>query len=216
MGKLLVVFGSTGNTGRHVVRLALERGLRVRAFARSPDKIPAELRSNPNLEVVKGDLSDADAIDRAVAGADYVVCTTGDAKASQAALVMSPFVRKLVASMRKHGVRRLLYQAGAFSPAPDQPSPIFIRVMRVLLAPLLGISGMLRDNDEIMKFLTAEAKDLEWTVTRPGMIKDAATKGAIKPADRPGPAVTYADVAAFNLDRVLSDAPPRQCPYLTY
>src|SRR3989442_15960378 len=81
MAKLLLVFGATGATGTHVVRLALGGGLRVRAFARSPQKVPADLRAQPTLEIFAGDLTDMDAIDRAVTGVDYIIATAGNAKA---------------------------------------------------------------------------------------------------------------------------------------
>jgi putative NADH-flavin reductase len=216
MAKRLLVFGATGATGKHVVRIGLERGLMVRAFVRTPSKLPDALRSNPNLEVVEGDVTDAAAIDRAVAGADFIVCTTGNAQASQQGLVMATFVRAVVASMRKHGVRRLLYQAGTFSHPPGRPSPPVVRMLRAIIGPLTAHSGMFRDNDEIMRFLTAEAQDLEWFVPRPGIIREQPSRGTLRVVERPGQTLTFADLAAFNVEHVQSGTPPRECPYLGY
>lgn len=216
MAKLLLVFGATGGTGTNVVRFALESGLRVRAFARSPQKVPAELRANHNLEIFEGDLIDMAAIDRAVKGVDYIIATAGNAKASKKSLLMFAFVKQVVASMRKHGVARLLYQAGAFSPTPDRPNSVGVRIARVVLGGMVGISGMLRDNDAVIKYLVNEAKDLEWFVTRPARLKDHPSKGKLKPSEKMGSAVHFVDVAAFSLAQIQSGSPPRQCPYLTY
>jgi putative NADH-flavin reductase len=216
MAKRLVVFGATGSTGKHVVRLGLERGLNVRAFVRTPSKLPEALRSNPNLELFAGDVTDAAAVDRAVAGADYIVCTTGNAKASRQGPVMATFVRGLVASMRKHGVRRLLYQAGSFSGPPGRPSSLAVRILRAIVGPLTGFGGMFRDNDEIMRFLTSEAQDLEWFVPRPGMIRETPSRGRLRVVERAGQSVTFVDVAAFHVEHVQSGAPPRECPYVGY
>src|SRR4051795_12439091 len=115
MSQRIVVFGSTGATGSHLVKHALAAGLTVRVFVRSPAKLPAEVREHPSVEVAQGDLTDLAAIDAAIAGADMVVSTAGNAKASKS-MLMTAFVKQAVQSMRKHGVKRLVYQAGAFSP----------------------------------------------------------------------------------------------------
>ena len=62
----LVIFGSTGGTGRELLEQALEDGHEVSAFARAPEKI-ADLEF-PNLRVIQGDVLDSDAVAAAVAG----------------------------------------------------------------------------------------------------------------------------------------------------
>jgi uncharacterized protein YbjT (DUF2867 family) len=58
------------------VSQALESdALRVRVFVRSPDKLPAEVSGHARLEVVKGDFSDLEAVDAALEGSTYVICT---------------------------------------------------------------------------------------------------------------------------------------------
>ena len=65
------VTGATGFIGGHVARKLRERGDSVVALVRSPAKA-ATLR-DLGCELVEGDLSDADAIARGVAGADAVI-----------------------------------------------------------------------------------------------------------------------------------------------
>ena len=67
----IFVTGGTGFIGGHVVRQLRERGDDVVALVRSPEKAAA-LR-DLGCELVAGDLSDADAIARGVAGAEAVV-----------------------------------------------------------------------------------------------------------------------------------------------
>jgi dihydroflavonol-4-reductase len=64
------VTGGTGFIGRHLVRKLRERGDEVAALVRTPSKA-GELRES-GVELVEGDLSDAEAIRRAVQGCDAV------------------------------------------------------------------------------------------------------------------------------------------------
>jgi nucleoside-diphosphate-sugar epimerase len=217
MSKRIVVFGATGATGTHLVKHALEAGLTVRAFVRSPDKLPAELRSSPNLEVFQGDLTDLIAVDKAIEGADYLVSTAGDASKTGKPMMMTAFITQAVTSMRKHGVKRLVYQAGAFSPMPGQTLPFMLRLMRPTIGGLMGMEPMLADNDSVMAYLVANASDLEWTVTRPGMIKKAPSRGALKGTTTPASgSVNFTDLAAFDLAVAQSSDFVRQAPYPSY
>ncbi|MDJ0568030.1 MAG: NAD(P)H-binding protein [Pleurocapsa sp. MO_192.B19] len=70
----LVIFGSTGSIGRQFVKQALEQGHSVTAFARNPAKLAIE---HPNLNIVRGDVMDLSAVEKAVAGQDGVMCVLG-------------------------------------------------------------------------------------------------------------------------------------------
>jgi uncharacterized protein YbjT (DUF2867 family) len=74
----ILVIGSTGNVGRHVVTQLTERGLPVRALARQPERAGLP----DGVEVVRGDLSDLDSLDAALRGVDSVFLmwplSTGD------------------------------------------------------------------------------------------------------------------------------------------
>ena len=58
--KQIAVIGSTGSTGKEVVRLALESNYIVTVIARAPDSI----QSRGNLKVVKGDVTDLESLVR--------------------------------------------------------------------------------------------------------------------------------------------------------
>lgn len=74
---LIAVTGGTGFVGRHVIRALLENGYKVRALARSPEKL-ADI-SNNNLQTFKGSLGTNDAA--FVGGADVVLHMAGLIKA---------------------------------------------------------------------------------------------------------------------------------------
>lgn len=104
-----LVTGGGGFLGGAIVRMLLGRGDTVRSFARG---------SYPELEalgaeVIRGDLADAEAVDRAVAGVDVVfhvgakAGVWGSYESFHQANVVG--TEHILAACRKHGVRKLVY-----------------------------------------------------------------------------------------------------------
>jgi putative NADH-flavin reductase len=83
----IVIFGATGKVGSHVVREALDRGHRVTAVSRNPERV--QMR-HENLSIVKGDLLDTASIHRTVTGQDVVILSVrgviGDSGSPESAL----------------------------------------------------------------------------------------------------------------------------------
>lgn len=107
-----LVTGATGYIGGQLVPALLDRGLQVRAMARTP----AKLDSAPwreQAEVVKGDLTDPDSLVAAFEGVDvvyYLVHSMGTSKNFVAEEAES--ARNVVTAARKAGVRRVVYLSG--------------------------------------------------------------------------------------------------------
>ncbi|PCH09527.1 Hypothetical protein PENO1_000550 [Penicillium occitanis (nom. inval.)] len=82
-GDKILVFGATGPAGITLLRELLHRKLPALAYCRSPSKIPDDLASDPLLEVVKGDMSQREAISRAVAKSRAIVSLLGPSSTRQ-------------------------------------------------------------------------------------------------------------------------------------
>jgi uncharacterized protein YbjT (DUF2867 family) len=67
--RLILVCGATGKQGGAVARSLLDRGFRVRALTRDPQKPEAQALSEQGAEVVQGDMEDRSAMDQVVEGA---------------------------------------------------------------------------------------------------------------------------------------------------
>ncbi|EMD00208.1 hypothetical protein BAUCODRAFT_30674 [Baudoinia panamericana UAMH 10762] len=197
-----LVFGATGGTGKHFVSQALQDGHKVRALVRTPSKLPP---GNANLEVRQGsitDLTDTD-IDGLVKDADYVVSMLGDVNLQKQAKINTAFVKKLVPSMRRQGVKRFLYQAGGLSkPYGGQLSPL-LWTIRYTIAR--GYAGQHEDNEAVMEYLATEANDIEWIVHRAGIGGDGPSKGELNRSKTNWSVATFRDCAAYTY-RTISDA----------
>ncbi len=187
-----LVLGATGGTGKHFVAQALADGHRVRALVRSPEKLPAR---PANLEVVHGSITDMIDTDGLLAGVDFVVAMLGDKTLQRHAQINTAFVKRLVPSMRVHGVKRLLYQAGALSrPHGGHLTPLFWAIRHTVAR---GFLGQHRDNEAVMAYLATEARDIEWIVHRAGIGSDGPAKGVLERSPTQFSVATHADCAAY-------------------
>lgn len=158
----IVVFGSTGGTGRLVVDAAVRHGHEVTAFARRA----AVLSAQQGLAgVVEGDGRDQDAVARAVAGQQAVIMSVrGNGESDVAAGV----ARAVTTSMSSHGVSRLV-TTSAYGLVATRPYVLASLVRRVFRK---GFADQ-RNADDLI-----EATTLDWTIVR-------ATRLTTGPAKRP-------------------------------
>jgi len=105
----VLVTGSGGFLGSRIVECLLERGYEVRGFGRSPQPTNAER----GVEVVCGDLADAEAVSQAVEGcaAVFHVAAKAGVWGREKEFFDTNVVgsRNVLAACRSHGVARLVY-----------------------------------------------------------------------------------------------------------
>lgn len=195
-----LVFGATGGTGKHFVSLALEQGHKIRALVRNPTKLAVQ---DSNLQVQQGSITDIANIDELVDGVDYVVAMLGDKGLQRDAKICTAFVEKLIPAMRRHGVKRFLYQAGGLSTPYKERLPVLLWILRHTLAR--GFAGQHADNEAVMKYLVEEAQDIEWVVHRAGIGSDGPSKGILRRSESKFSVATHEDCAAYNF-RTLTDS----------
>lgn len=195
-----LVLGATGGTGKHFVAQALKDGHKVRAFVRTPSKLTA---TSENLQVVQGSITDANIdTDALVNGVDYVVSMLGDRVAQQSAKINTAFFQRLVPAMRKHNVRRFLYQAGGLSkPYNGQLSWLLWTIRNTIARSFIGQH---EDNEGVMAYLATEANDIEWIVHLAGIGSDGPSKGTLQRSPTKFSIATHVDCADYSY-RVLHD-----------
>ena len=195
----LALFGATGRTGRPLLRQALQRGHTVTAFVRSPDTL-AEQHGGvpPGVTVVEGTVADADAVARAVEGADAVLLALGHAAGSPKD-VMAAAADHIVHAMQHHGVRRLITLTGAGVRQPIDRPGFGDKLMRRVLG--LVAPALLRDSEAHVRRLQESGLDV--TVVRaPRLLTgDATGRYETAPTLQMGLSgkIVRADVADFML-----------------
>jgi putative NADH-flavin reductase len=196
-----------------VVARALAAGDRVTAYVRNPAKL--EL-TGPKLTVIAGELDDADAVRKAVRGADAVISALGpslDREATGMPLVAG--TRTVVDAMQAENVSRFVGMATPSLRDPrDQPSLLgrIVPLMGRLLLPrayreLLAMSALITESE------------LDWTIARFTRPTNAPGKGVIRAGflgrDRIGWSIARADIADFLLAQLTDTRFHRAAPAIS-
>lgn len=206
-----LVLGVTGGTGTHFLRLALAEGHPVRALVRDPARLTV---ADPLLTVHQGSLPEVPGLDALLAGVDAVAVMVGDAAAQRRGPVTAPFVQALVPAMRRHGVRRLLYQAGALSTPPEGSLPPRLWLIRNTMGGTY--QGQHRDNEAVMRYLADEAHDIDWVVHRAGIGSDGPSRGVLARSEDQYSIATFRDCAAYNYRALHDPGASHTCDFSHY
>jgi len=127
MSELTLLTGATGFIGRHVLDRLLERGGRVRVFVRHPELLPPT--SLARVDVLRGDIRDSAALERAVRGASTVLHLAACARPwcrhpEEFDQVNLHAVGNLVAAAQRHGVRRFVHVSTVLTLLPHSTRPL--------------------------------------------------------------------------------------------
>ena len=205
----LLVFGATGGTGRALLDQGLAQGHQVTAFVRNP----AALEARPGLTIVQGDVTDAAAVGRAVAGHEAVLSALGPRGGEYG--VLPGGVQNIVAAMSQAGVRRLIH-VSSFGVGDSLAQMGW--VARQIVVPLFLRKAL--DEKEIEEGII-RASDLDWIIARPGGLEDGPRTGVYRcitdPHEKVGqPRIARADVADFMLQNLADERFVRRAVGLTY
>lgn len=109
---MILVTGGTGFLGRHLIPTLCRNGRQVRVLARHPEAHPW-LTQYPNVEIMQGDIVDADSVRRALAGCDEVIHAAGYFRfwGSEADFDATNVggMRCLLDAIREHPVKRIVH-----------------------------------------------------------------------------------------------------------
>lgn len=205
----LAVFGATGGTGQHIVRLALEAGHDVVALARTPAKLPTHER----LTGIQGDILDGAVVEQVVAGTDAVISALAPPN-NQPDFVISQGMDHILAAMQKHDVKRIVVSAGAGVVMPKDQPTFVSRFFGVLLG--IVSKNVVADMEQVVEKVVAS--DREWVVARAPRLTDQSGTGDIivgYMSSELSTALTREDFARFMLAQVEGDEWLREAPALS-
>lgn len=207
----LLVFGSTGGTGRELVKQALEQGHRVTAYARDPGKIKDLQHSS--LKVVRGDVLDPAAVESSVAGHDGVLVAIGAGPARTT--LREQGSRNIVEAMKRSDVKRLICQSSLG--VGDSRANLSFFTKHIVVGIFLRHAFADHERQETVVMQSS----LDWTIVRPPHLRDGPRTGVYRHGfsttdKRIKGWISRADVADFMLKQLADDTYVHQTPGVSY
>jgi uncharacterized protein YbjT (DUF2867 family) len=198
MAKVLII-GASHGIGLETTRAALRAGHSVRALARSAASIQIQ---DANLDKVSGNALDPDTIRNALRDIDVVIQTLGvdfsPRLIFEGTRLFSDSTRILVDAMKAAGVKRLITVTGLGAGDSRGHGGLLYDAIVLLLKRVY-------DDKDVQEWIV-RSSGLDWTIVRPGLLKDSAATGSYRvlaaSTDWRFGTISRADVADFLVRQV--------------
>lgn len=207
----ILILGSTGGTGRELVKQGLDRGYNVTAFARQPDALDVE---HENLSKAAGDILDKGSLEAAIMNKDVVLSALG-VNAFRQTTVLSDGTKNIIQAMEQYDVDRLIVETAiGAGESKKQLSPVLRFLMLSILLRNVYIDK--ERQEEVIK-----ESDLNWTIVRPAALTDDELTKEYRVTEPKASApfwakISRADVAHFMLNQIDNDTWLHKAPSLFY
>lgn len=188
---MIVITTPTGDIGSQVLATLLgnasSHGEKLRVIARDPARLPGQVRDR--IDVVAGSHRDADAVDRAFAGADAVFWVVPpDPHAPSLEVAYSGFTRAAAQAFRAHGVGHVVGVSalGRGTPVAGRAGLVTASLAMDDLIAGTGVAYRALANPSFMDNLLRQVR----SIRDEGVFTDTAAAG------RKAPAAATRDIAA--------------------
>ncbi|MDQ3262798.1 MAG: SDR family oxidoreductase [Myxococcota bacterium] len=206
----IAVFGGSRGTGKRVLQQALSAGHQVTVFARNP----AVIEPHEQVEVIKGDVSEPSEVEQAVKGQEAVIFCVGPTSRRESTPVCTVGIRHVIAAMKQHGVRRLVFLSAWGAGDSRATTPWLFQKMLDLV-----VGAPMRDKTSAEEVV--QHSGLDWVIVRPGGLTDKPGRRQWRAVvgtsgKRPSSMVSREDVAGFLLTQLTDSTYLRQAPVIGY
>ncbi len=207
----VVVFGSTGTIGKHLIQQSLEKGHQVLAFCRNAEKLNGF--SDPNLKIKEGDVFNPDDVSSAIKDQEVVIIALGSG--SKKSIVRSQGTKNIITAMNNNGVNRLICQSTLGTYESNENLNFFWKyIMFGWFLKQVFIDHELQEH-------YVKNSHLDWTIVRPGAFTDGEKTEKYKHGFSAKTKslklkISRADVADFILKQVTDPYYLHKTPGLSY
>ena len=197
----IIIFGATGLVGRQLVKQALYKGYKVKAFGRNV--FTEDLPDDEQLELVQGALFDEKQVYKAIQGCDAVLSALGGDN-SGSDLTRSLGMKNIVAQMEKAGVKKIVAVGGMGCLNADEETLIMDQ-------PDYPSKFLPVSKEHYKAYQQLKQSKLDWTFVCPPDIIDAEPTGEfVTAADYPPASnsnrINSGDLALFMINELINPA----------
>ena len=196
----IAIFGSTGGTGRMLLKQALDRGHNVTVLVRTLSSIKSE---HGNLTVIQGNVLDQAKVEEVVKGQDAVICALGTPPFDRSRLRANG-TKIVIQAMQNLAVKRLVCLSSFGVGYSYELLPFHYKY---LIIPLM-LRFVYADHELQEKYI--KQSQLDWVIARPAALTNGEhtgeyLSGAAAATKNIKLKISRADVADFMLKQIDSD-----------
>lgn len=206
--------GATGALGGECLKQCLEAKHDVTVLARTPAKIPSELRDR--ITVVEGDGLDPEAVTRALEGGCEVVLLAVGIDARSPEDICTNVTRHVVDAMPRLGVRRLVWCGGGSTIVEDDAVTLGSRFVAFFASTFMAKRS--RDKQHQFDLLIA-SRHVDWVGVRPLQMREGERRGVYRIGFHPYNGMSkihFADCAHAMLRMLDDDTWRHKAPIVQY
>jgi len=204
----VAVLGGGGRTGNYLVNQLLKKGFSVKLLLRNPESFEIV---NPDIEIVKGDSLDLEAIKSVMHDCQAVLNTISQRKDEP--LVAYATTKNVLSAMKEYNIDRYVLLAGLNIDTPfDKKSPKTIMATDWMKTNFPSIQI---DRQNTYNLLTES--DVNWTQVRVPFIefKNETTAIDVNLEDCLGDKITALDISDFMINEMVESQYSRKSPFIS-
>nr|WP_315423671.1 NAD(P)H-binding protein [uncultured Pedobacter sp.] len=105
----IALIGATGKAGTYILKALLAQQFRVKALVRNPEKL--QIR-HPSLEIITGDVKDAETVHALIKGCDIIVSALGMGQPASEKTIFTQSTSNILTAMKALDLKRYIVITG--------------------------------------------------------------------------------------------------------
>jgi putative NADH-flavin reductase len=203
----IAILGGGGRTGKYLVTQLVSQGYTIKLLLRNPGNFQLE---NPRIEIIKGDATDAEAIDSLLKDCQAIISTIGQRQGEP--LVASKATENILEAMARYDIKRYILIAGLNVDTPFDNKGAETR----MATEWMKTNFPLIHSDRQKAYTILEASNVNWTLVRVPFIEFTEAKGKIiiDLKDCLGNKISAGNIATFLIEQIADDTCFRKSPFI--
>jgi putative NADH-flavin reductase len=205
----IAVIGSTGKSGKYLVKHLISRGFHLRLLIRNPES--CQIKS-PLVEIIEGDVKDYTKVRTLIDGCQAVISTLGLGQTPNETSIFSQSTKNVIRSMNESKVQRYIVITGLNVNTPfDKKSPNTKSATDWMFTNYPAST-----TDKQIEYNILAESNINWTLVRLPMIEQTDTRSKINVCleDCQGDKISATDLAHFLIDQLFEDTYIRKAPFI--
>ncbi|MEO8534533.1 MAG: NAD(P)H-binding protein [Flavobacterium sp.] len=204
----VAVLGGGGRTGKYLTNQLLKKGFSIKLLLRSPENFTIQ---NAQIEIIKGDAIDENAIRLLLEECQTVISTIGQRPGEP--MVASAATKNILKMMNEFNIKRYVLLAGLNIDTPfDKKSEKNTMATNWMKTNYPEIQ---KDRQITYDLLTEST--IDWTLVRVPFIEftDMNSETAVSLEDCPGDKISACDIADFMIKEVILSEFSKKAPFIS-